>query len=59
MKLTAKQIAINATITVAIAAVIYYFMLPPITLHSKLFVSYVAMVLLIFAGLCYLGDIFK
>ena len=59
MKLTAKQIAINAAITVTIAAVIYYFMLPPITLHSKLFVSYVAMVLLIFAGLCYLGNIFK
>ena len=53
MKLTIKQIIINAVITLAIAAVMFYIMLPPVTLHSKLFVTYLAIVLVIFAVLCY------
>ena len=53
MKLTIKQIIINAVITLVIAAVMFYIMLPPVTLHSKLFVTYLAIVLVIFAVLCY------
>lgn len=49
MKLTIKQIIINAVITLVIAAVMFYIMLPPVTLHSKLFVTYLAIVLVIFA----------
>ena len=48
-----KQIIINAVITLVIAAVMFYIMLPPVTLHSKLFVTYLAIVLVIFAVLCY------
>lgn len=59
MKLSGKQIAINAVITLAVAAVAYYFLLPPATLHSKLFVTFIAAILAGFAGLCYVSNLIK
>lgn len=59
MKLSGKQIAINAVITLAVAAVAYYFLLPPATLHSKLFVTFIAAILAGFAGLCYVSGLIK
>lgn len=54
MKVTVKDILISLGITLVVAFVGFYFLLPAINFQDKAFAGYLAILLVLFAALCYL-----
>ncbi len=53
MKVTTKDILIALVVTIAAGAVAFYLLLPAVNIHDKTFVGMVAILLFLFALICY------